>query len=254
MSAGNLQVTPLVNDGLGVRVVEFLLQDSEIHVDRVVVNDLPKRRLPATLAELSSAWGVPVVSYAEARFADSTDIAMPSMGVSVLFGHILKSPEIASFSQGVINCHPSLLPHNRGAFPAAWSILEGSPAGATIHVIDTGLDTGSTLLQRQVEVRDNDTSGSLYERTLDELFELFESNWASLKSGNIAAVDQAAGGSYHSSADFHAMRNFTLDQVTSAEDLLRRLRASSLLDGSGARITQPSGGTVEIAVRFLSSE
>ena len=35
-----------------------------------------------------------------------------------------------------INIHPGLNPHNRGWFPQVFSILNGKPLGATIHVID----------------------------------------------------------------------------------------------------------------------
>ncbi|MGI9187917.1 MAG: phosphoribosylglycinamide formyltransferase [Gaiellales bacterium] len=65
----------------------------------------------------------------------------------------------------VINVHPSLLP----AFPGlrSWEqALEAGVAetGVTVHVVDTGLDTGPVIAQESVPVRDGDTPASLHER------------------------------------------------------------------------------------------
>lgn len=247
-----LNVTLFVNDELGVRVANFLLQEPNTRVSRVIVNDPPKRRLAADLSELSERWGVPVLAYSDAWDQESPEAEADSLGVSVLFGHILSGTQLALFSRGVLNCHPSLLPHNRGAFPAAWSILESTPSGVTIHLMDEGLDTGQILFQEPVEVLAADTSGTLYSRTLEKLYEVFTKNWAKIRDGSFTPRDQVAGGSYHSSRSFHEMREFRLGELRDAEELLLRLRASSLLDGTGARVTLDSGEVVEVRIDVAS--
>lgn len=69
-------------------------------------------------------------------------------------------PKIAT-----INCHPSLLPKYRGPNPYAQVILNGeTKTGITFHLVDENYDTGAILSQTEVEIRPDDTGGSLKTR------------------------------------------------------------------------------------------
>ena len=64
---------------------------------------------------------------------------------------------------GTIQYHPSLLPRHRGPSSINWPIIQGETrTGLTIFWPDNGLDTGPILLQKEVEILDTDTLGSLY--------------------------------------------------------------------------------------------
>jgi methionyl-tRNA formyltransferase len=64
---------------------------------------------------------------------------------------------------GTIQYHPSLLPRHRGPSSINWPIIQGETrTGLSIFWPDNGLDTGPILLQKDVEIRDTDTLGSLY--------------------------------------------------------------------------------------------
>ena len=81
------------------------------------------------------------------------------------FMRIVKPGLIAAFRNRIVNIHPSLLP----AFPglAAWkqALAYGvKVTGCTVHFVDEGTDTGPIILQRAVEVRDDDTPESLHAR------------------------------------------------------------------------------------------
>jgi len=66
-------------------------------------------------------------------------------------------------TRGTIQYHPSLLPKHRGPSSINWPIIMGETrTGLTIFWPDQGLDTGPILLQKEVEIRDSDTLGSLY--------------------------------------------------------------------------------------------
>src|SRR5262247_1204029 len=65
--------------------------------------------------------------------------------------------------RGTIQYHPSLLPRHRGPSSINWPIINGETrTGLTIFWPDRGLDTGPILLQKEVEIRDSDTLGTLY--------------------------------------------------------------------------------------------
>jgi methionyl-tRNA formyltransferase len=71
---------------------------------------------------------------------------------------------------GTIQYHPSLLPRHRGPSSINWPILRGEThTGLSIFWPDRGLDTGPILLQKEVEILDSDTLGSLY---FDRLYPL----------------------------------------------------------------------------------
>lgn len=66
---------------------------------------------------------------------------------------------------GVLNTHPSLLPEYRGTSITRWQVLHGkSESGVTIHFVDDQFDTGDILLQRSLEVGDDETPQSLFDR------------------------------------------------------------------------------------------
>lgn len=81
------------------------------------------------------------------------------------FMRLVKEPLLRAFPSSILNIHPSLLP----AFPGleAWKqALEAgvSETGVTVHLVDSGMDTGPILGQEKVPVLPGDTSQSLHER------------------------------------------------------------------------------------------
>lgn len=71
--------------------------------------------------------------------------------------HMIILPKVAC-----VNCHPSLLPRYRGSNPYFSTISNGeTKSGITFHLVDENLDTGPILLQREVDISNNDTGGSL---------------------------------------------------------------------------------------------
>jgi methionyl-tRNA formyltransferase len=75
---------------------------------------------------------------------------------------LLSTPSI-----GTICYHPSLLPRHRGASAINWAIIQGDTrTGLTIFWVDKGIDNGPMLLQKEVEIRPDDTTGSLYFNSL----------------------------------------------------------------------------------------
>jgi methionyl-tRNA formyltransferase len=73
-------------------------------------------------------------------------------------------------THGTIQYHPSLLPLHRGPSSINWPIIQGrTETGLSIFWPDNGLDTGPVLLQKAVEIGENDTLGTVY---FDKLFPL----------------------------------------------------------------------------------
>jgi len=87
------------------------------------------------------------------------------VAVVVAYGRILPETFLRAFPKGAINVHFSLLPKYRGAAPVNWAIVNGEEkTGVTIIKMDTGLDTGGILLQRETEIGKDENAIELMQR------------------------------------------------------------------------------------------
>ncbi len=83
------------------------------------------------------------------------------------FMRVLTARFLDRFPLRVLNIHPALLPAFPGAHGVADTLAYGATvAGATVHLVDAGVDTGPILCQGTVGVLDTDTPGSLAARVL----------------------------------------------------------------------------------------
>lgn len=94
----------------------------------------------------------------------------------VLAGFLVVVPEIIinQYENRIINIHPSLIPSFCGKGYYGLKVHEGVLArgvkytGATVHFVDNGTDTGPIILQKTVEVREDDTTKVLQQRVMEE--------------------------------------------------------------------------------------
>lgn len=159
----------------------------------------------------------------------------PELGLSVFFGYILKQDLLDLLPSGCINLHPAYLPHNRGFHPNVWNIVEDTPAGATMHYIDAGVDTGDMISQKRVNVEPTDTGESLYHRLESTCIELFTETWPAIQSDTAHRVPQDLGsGSFHYRRDLQSLDVIDLDKTYVARDLINILRARTFPPHRGA--------------------
>ena len=127
------------------------------------------------------------------------------IGFAVSYGyrHILREPVLELLPDRAVNLHISLLPWNRGADPNLWSFIDDTPKGVTIHYLDSGIDTGDIIAQKEISFPDidNETLATTYARLNTEVQDLFRANWPAIRSGNCERRSQSPGGSYHAIAD-----------------------------------------------------
>lgn len=94
----------------------------------------------------------------------------------VLAGFLVTIPAamIEKYEKRIINIHPSLIPSFCGVGYYGLKVHEAALArgvkvtGATVHYVDSGMDTGPIILQKAVEVLDGDTPEILQRRVMEE--------------------------------------------------------------------------------------
>jgi methionyl-tRNA formyltransferase len=172
-------------------------------------------------------------------------------GVSAFFGYILRKPVIDAFASGVVNVHPALLPYNRGSYPNVWSIIEGTPAGVTVHYIDEGVDTGDVIAQREVAVGPTDTGASLYRRLEEASVELFAESWALLREGRAPRSPQPTGGTSHKIKDVERIDEVDLGRNYTGRELIDLLRARTFPGYRGAYFVKDGRRVyLELSLRY----
>lgn len=91
----------------------------------------------------------------------------PDLIVVIAYGQILKEKILNMPKYGCINVHASLLPKYRGAAPINWSIINGEKkTGVTIMYMEKGLDTGDMILKKEIDIKEEDTAGSLHDKLM----------------------------------------------------------------------------------------
>lgn len=87
---------------------------------------------------------------------------------------VLGQKFIQAYQNKIINIHPSLIPSFCGNGFYGIKVHEAAlnrgvkVTGATVHIVDEGTDTGPILLQKAVNVNDNDTPETLQKRVMEE--------------------------------------------------------------------------------------
>ncbi|MDX1431625.1 MAG: methionyl-tRNA formyltransferase [Gammaproteobacteria bacterium] len=149
----------------GKSVLEALIERGENVVGVYCEPDMDGR--PADpIKEAALEHGLPVFqprSYKKPEVWEQMRSLEPELCVMAYVTLIVPEEALNVPTHGSIQYHPSLLPLHRGPSSINWPIIFGEKkTGLSIFWPDNGLDTGPILMQKEVEIRDDDTLGSLY--------------------------------------------------------------------------------------------
>jgi phosphoribosylglycinamide formyltransferase-1 len=151
-------------------------------IDAVAAGELDARILavgadrPGTLgAKRAEQAGIPTFEHPLAAGADRTtwdraltalvDGYAPDLVVSAGFMKLVGPDFLARYGGRMINTHPALLPAFPGMHGPRDALAYGvKVTGATVFLVDAGVDSGTILAQDAVPVLDDDTVETLHER------------------------------------------------------------------------------------------
>ncbi len=92
---------------------------------------------------------------------------------------------------GTFNLHASLLPKYRGAAPIHWSIIEGeTKTGVTTFFINDKIDAGEIILQKEIEITETETLGTLYDKLVILGAELVVETVNLISSNRVKTINQ----------------------------------------------------------------
>jgi methionyl-tRNA formyltransferase len=150
----------------GEKVLQTLIQKGE----DVVGTFSPPDKRGEGMKGLAEKSGIPFFrpdSMKEPQVYDAYVKLKPELAILAFVTDIIPKKLLTVPSLGTICYHPSILPRHRGASAINWAIIQGDTrTGLTVFWVDKGIDTGPILLQKEVEIGPDDTTGSLYFNTL----------------------------------------------------------------------------------------
>jgi methionyl-tRNA formyltransferase len=226
-----------INGNLGLKILKYLLSQEDVNLLGVVLNSTKKRKKSYTnevKSELSNSKSQII------EFEDNQDtyniianlFSITDFGVSVLFGHKIPIELLNTVKGELINLHPSLLPIGRGADPIPWSIIDQKKQGITIHQIDSDLDNGRILFQKEIQTNISMNSGDIYDVCMRELFQEFIRIRPQWEEKKIKAKRQdGIKTKIHNLTELNNRRIINEDEIGTFGDFLRIMQACSFSDG-----------------------
>ena len=200
--------------------------------ERPAGRNLKPRLCP--LAEFAQSKGLPLSQPEDVNSPDSVR-SIRSLEADLLitasYGALLRKPLRESTRLGAINLHPSLLPLHRGATPVQSALLKGdSLTGTTIFALNSRLDAGPILAQRELPILPEDDHASLEGRLAELSARLLLDLLPVLERDGVVGREQD-----HSRASYCAKLDkddLVLDWNMEANTLHNRIRAFSPLPGA----------------------
>jgi methionyl-tRNA formyltransferase len=251
-----MRILFLGNNWVGWQVVRWLREQDE-QIVGLVVHPPHRRKFGDEIIRSAQVSPEHIFNGAELHQPEvlqAIRALRPDVGLSALFGYILAPEFLDLFPSGVVNLHPAYLPYNRGAYTNVWSIFERTPAGVTLHYIDTGVDTGDIIAQQQVPIEPVDTGEMLYRKLEQECVELFKETWPLIRSGQAPRIRQRSDeGTYHRTKDVERIDYVDLNRKYTARELIDIIRARTFPPYPGAYFIH-EGRKVYLRLQLLYEE
>ena len=187
------------------------------------------------LYSVARRWGVPVIVPPERNINHPEFIARlrselrPTLGLSLGCLQIIKQPLLDTFEMAV-NYHDGYLPFYKGLYATAWSLYNReSHTGYTYHLIDSGIDSGSVLLQDRIPIR---PGANLREVRMEKTQNAARNanRVLDLMMARSKGYPQRESGSYFSSADHRRICTIADPSQLSLEEIQHRLACFEILD------------------------
>lgn len=128
----------------------------------------------------------------------------------------------------LFNIHFSLLPQYRGVYTSALPLLHGEPySGVTLHIIDSGIDSGPIITQKKIKLSKIYNAGQLYSIYIYEAIKLVKGELWSLFNTTYQSAQQNTESSSYFSRKSINYQETELDLNTKADTLVRQVKSMS---------------------------
>lgn len=214
-----------------VPTLKHLLAQADFHIVEVISQpDRPRGRgqivSPSPVKTVALAAGLPVYQPEKIGSPEAQEHLQklaPECVVIIAYGQIIPARLLHIPKYGWINLHASLLPKYRGAAPIHWAIANGeTKTGITTMRIDAGMDTGETLLQREIPIGSRETAPELSVRMAEAGAPLIAETLRGLAAEALKGHAQDHGEATY--APLLKKEDGRIDWVQTAKEIFDRMR------------------------------
>ncbi|MDQ1815082.1 formyltransferase family protein [Massilia sp. CCM 9210] len=240
-----------IDNAAGLQVLQYLIDRDQAEVVAAIVHPRNNATQLDEIAALCARHRIPVIEIAQARsrFDELITPLAPDFLVSIYFDYILDDRFIKLPSKDAVNLHPGYLPYNKGFYYYAWAVLDGTPAGVSIHRIASEVDAGPVISQKLVTIEGTDTGDIIYDKHVAASVQLFQLTWPALEAGDYKVFRQLHGGTRKKISETNQALEIDPYATYVARDLINMLRVFSF-SGSGGCTMQIDGKKYNLGIEF----
>lgn len=209
-------------NNIAVNALEYLVKESGLELSDIAAcpnkNDAGSDSWQKSLKKAAGSLGVKIIQLEDAYNIE--DLIFISLECDKII------PVKKFKSKRLYNIRFSLLPEYKGMFTSVLPILNGrTKSGVTLHIIEEGIDTGDIIDQIEFDLDIKDTARDLYDKFLNNAFELFKKNIKNLIEGNFAAAAQPNINSTYYSKKALDYSNIKIDFNKTSFEIYNQIRA-----------------------------
>ena len=198
---------------------------------------------PSPVQALAETLGLPVripVSMRDPAEVEAFRALRLDAAVVVAYGQILPREVLEAPRLGAFNLHASLLPRWRGAAPIQRTIMAGdTETGVQVMRMTEGLDEGPILSTARLDIRPDETAGTLHDRMAEAGATLLVTSLADIAAGRAVETPQAEVGATY--ARKISARTARLRWTRTAAELDCKIRGLSPFPGAWFEAPGPRG-------------
>lgn len=219
----------LGSKNVGYNALSYLIQNSpilNIEIVGVLSNNRTLYSDKKNVHDLALTNNIPFLSHPDELLGiDNYDFL-----ISVQYHKIIKQKHIDTAKELAINLHMAPLPEYRGCNQFSFAIIDQiKEFGTTLHVLDSGIDSGDILFESRFNIDVNETVVSLYEKTLEKSIRLFKENISKILVGDYSRTPQKQlysqrSSNFHLRNEIHDIKQ--IDPKWSDEKIDRYVRAT----------------------------
>ena len=175
---------------VGYSALNYLINNAlklDVELVAVLSNDRKLNEDDKSVIQLAKSLHIPILQTAD----ELIQISEIDFLISVQYHEILLQKHINCANKLAINLHMAPLPEYRGCNQFSFAIIDGAKEfGTTLHVLESGIDSGDILFESRFPMSNKETVSTLHQKTTSESITLFEGSISDILTRNYTAKPQ----------------------------------------------------------------
>lgn len=208
---------------ISVKILEWIIRQNDCEIVGVVPPTF-KTWWDDKLKIKAKQWGIDT-------FDDVQDVIdlKPDVIFSINYWKLITEEHINAMDGNIINLHHSYRLNYRGRYMCSWAIVNGERYhGTTLHYITPELDDGPIIESYKCEIKEDDTSETLFNRVEKLGYKMFQDTYHRIMNDRITEFIEPEPNSYYYDKDSN--KNLEIDYDYPIEDIYDWVRAWSFKD------------------------